>query len=389
MLVPLSNPRKCQEIRFILLFPGNPAPEEVMVTYSSPRITSRCLYIRDKNTGADFLYTFSLARDLRRKRLIDTTANLKVPAKIVVANSRRLASDRLKVAKDELRCMIELNEIRPSDKQDQIRQSLLFHTWLQKKGSVKCRSVVDYRTLNAETIKEKYPISCTSYLISLHGKQMFVNIDLDIAYHQIPINLADVHRTAISTHFGIFQSKRRHFGLCNDSSTLQCFIDEVTMDLPFVYTLVDELLVLSKNETEDLGSLGIFLSFKKVISALTSKSVNLVNQLSKFLDLRCLYRELILYQPCIPKAADILESLVKFLECHKNKKKQPRCNSRNSIEQLEWNDDAYLSFKASKDALAYATLWRYLIMGGALCLWVDASNIIVGGSLMQLSKNQW
>ncbi|GFU15735.1 transposon Ty3-I Gag-Pol polyprotein [Nephila pilipes] len=59
------------------------------------------------------------------------------------------------------------------------------------------------------------------------------------------------------------------------------------------------------------------------------------------------------YRRCIPKFVDILDLVVKLLEGHKNKKKRPRSNARNSIEQLEWNDDANLSFRIPK--------WRLLI----------------------------
>ncbi|GFU00162.1 transposon Ty3-I Gag-Pol polyprotein [Nephila pilipes] len=66
---------------------------------------------------------------------------------------------------------------------------------------------------------------------------------------------------------------------------------------------------------------------------------------------------------CIPKAAEILEPLEKFLEGLKNKKKYPHSNVYNSTKQLEWNDDANLSFKSSNDALANATLLRHPIPG--------------------------
>ncbi|GFT79164.1 transposon Ty3-G Gag-Pol polyprotein [Trichonephila clavipes] len=48
-----------------------------------------------------------------------------------------------------------------------------------------------------------------------------------------------------------------------------------------------------------------------------------------------------------------------------------------------------LSFKASKEAIAKATLLKHPIPGAQLSLWVDASNVAVGGSLMQLSNDQW
>ncbi|GFY10691.1 transposon Ty3-I Gag-Pol polyprotein [Trichonephila clavipes] len=74
---------------------------------------------------------------------------------------------------------------------------------------------------------------------------------------------------------------------------------------------------------------------------------------------------------CIPKAADILERepLVKFLEGHKNRKKHPRSNANNPSEQLQWNDAATLSFKASKEAIAKATLLKHPIPGAQLSLW--------------------
>ncbi|GFU33597.1 retrovirus-related Pol polyprotein from transposon 17.6 [Nephila pilipes] len=70
-----------QEMCFAQLLPGK-TTTEVVVTYFYPGITSRYLFIRDKSTGIDFLYTFSLAPDLRRKSLIRNLANLKVLSKI-------------------------------------------------------------------------------------------------------------------------------------------------------------------------------------------------------------------------------------------------------------------------------------------------------------------
>ncbi|GBN68239.1 Retrovirus-related Pol polyprotein from transposon 17.6 [Araneus ventricosus] len=97
-----------------------------------------------------------------------------------------------------------------------------------KKGSVEWRPVGDYRALNALTIKEKYPVPCITDLTSeLHSKQMFRHIYLVKAYHQIPINPADVHKTAISAPFGLCESLRMQFRFCNASSTFQGFIDEV------------------------------------------------------------------------------------------------------------------------------------------------------------------
>ncbi|GFS73100.1 retrovirus-related Pol polyprotein from transposon 17.6 [Nephila pilipes] len=95
------------------------------------------------------------------------------------------------------------------------------------------------------------------------------------------------------------------------------------------------------------------------------------------------------YRFCISKDADILKSLAKFFEGLKNKKKHPRFNVRNSTEQLERNDDANLSFKASKNAPVNTTLLRHPIPVAELSLWVDESNVAVDDFLKQLSNSQW
>ncbi|GFX98955.1 transposon Tf2-6 polyprotein [Trichonephila clavipes] len=292
----------------------------------------------------------------------------------VAAKPRRLAPDRLKIAKAEFQHMIKLNHIRPSKS----AYASPLHM-VPKKDSIEWRTVGDYRALNAQTIKEKYPIPC----------------------------IAD------------FTSELYVCGCNFASSTFQRFIDEVTRDLPFVYAFVDDLLVASDNEPQHLEHLEIlfsklkeyglcinvekcqfgqstieFLGFKlsgegieplpdRVKCILEFPQPTTLTQLRRYLGIFNFYRR------CIPKAADILEPLVKFLEGHKNRKKHPRSNANNPSEQLQCNDAATLSFKVSKEAIAKATLLKHPIPGAQLSLWVDASNVAVGGSLMQLSNDQW
>ncbi|GBL85316.1 Transposon Tf2-9 polyprotein [Araneus ventricosus] len=58
-------------------------------------------------------------------------------------------------------------------------------------------------------------------------------------------------------------------------------------------------------------------------------------------------------------------------------------------DQLQRNDAVPLSFKASKEVITKATVLRHLIPGAQISLWVNASKVAVGDSLMQLSHDQW
>jgi hypothetical protein len=58
---------------------------------------------------------------------------------------------------------------------------------------------MDYRQLNAVTIKNKYPLPCIDILFDqLAGAQVFSKIDLHSSYHQIKILAEDIPKTAFS-----------------------------------------------------------------------------------------------------------------------------------------------------------------------------------------------
>ncbi|KAK1606927.1 hypothetical protein QYE76_030600 [Lolium multiflorum] len=124
------------------------------------------------------------------------------------------------------------------------------------------RLVMDYRSLNEVTIKNKYPLPRINDLFDqLEGASVFSKIDLRSGYFQLKIREQDIPKTAFVTRYGSYEYTVMPFGLTNAPSYFMNMMNKVFMEFldKFVVVFIDDILIYSKNNEEHEKHLRLIL----------------------------------------------------------------------------------------------------------------------------------
>lgn len=163
-----------------------------------------------------FKHVFSAPTGLPPARACDHSIPLVPGAQPVNIRPYRYPPHLKDEIEKQVAAMVQMGTVRPSS------SPFSSPVLLVRKKDVTFRFCVDYRYLNALTLKSKFPIPVFDQLMDeLSGASWFTTLDLLSGYHQVRLKPGEEYKTAFQTHYGHFEFAVMAFGLTGAPGTFQ------------------------------------------------------------------------------------------------------------------------------------------------------------------------
>ena len=273
----------------------------------------------------------------------------------------------------------------------------------KKDGSV--RYCLDYRDLNAKTVKDRWPLpSISSCLDTLQGNAWFSSLDLAAGYWQFLIEDKDIPKTAFLTKFGLFEHVRMAFGLTNAPSFCQRAVELVLRGMTWkeIIAYLDDVMVLGSSIENHLENLRkVFLRFRKHNLKLKPKKCHLFQQKVPFLG-RLVSKDGVEVDPekvsavkryPIPKNNKDVERFLGFANYHRDfisnfAERTAILYQLTGMAAFEWTEQHTSAFNDIVEALTTAPVLAYPSPDAPFILDTDASDTAIAGVLSQVQNGQ-
>jgi hypothetical protein len=182
---------------------------------------------------------------LSSRRSYDHVINLKKDAQ----TSSQTLYDMSRIEIEKLRRYLNENLIKKFIKAN--RSYVVSFVMFVKKSEEELRFYVNYRALNAITIKNRYSLSLiVETLHQLTKVKIFIKINIIVVFNMLRIREEDEELITFRIRFDLFESLILSFNLCNELVSFQHFINDTFHEYlnEFCTAYLNDILIYNDNE---------------------------------------------------------------------------------------------------------------------------------------------
>ena len=278
---------------------------------------------------------------------------------------------------------------------------------VKKKGGA-TRWAVDYRTLNAVTIKDAYPLpNIQENLDRMQGSKIFSTLDAAGAYHTVPVAEKSRPLLAFTTPFGLFHFKRMPFGPANSGQVYSRFMQMLVDKLrsPYVVCYVDDVILATPDIQTHMKELrNLFQMHRDAGICVTAKKTFLLQSEADYLGYRVSADGIHMKQDMVqkvldwptPKTIKELSSFLGFASYYRSFIPQfatltAEMSSQKRKKTLDWTEIMEAKFKELKLHFSRKPIRAYPDYSDeaeSFEVWPDFSSLALGGVLQQVQGGQ-